>query len=224
MPLTNKELGLYLQSLRESFNYSTRDVDNLSKVSQSYISMIENGNRKPSAIVLKKLAPVYKVDYLDLYEKAGYVDLAENIKKQNKATLNTNIPVLGNIPAGIPMEMIEDIGEFESISEDMLKGGKEYFALKIDEENGHSMEPEYKPGDVLIVLKQNTCENGDDCIIAVNGDDATFKRVFKNENGIILQPLNSNYPPIIYSNEDVISKPVRILGIVVEFRRTKRKV
>lgn len=224
MPLSSKELGLYLQKLRESFNYSTRDVNTLSKISQSYISMIENGTRKPSAIVLKKLASVYKVNYLDLYEKAGYIDLAEDIKKQNKSILNTNIPVLGSIPAGIPMEMIEDIGEFESISENMLKGGKEYFALKIDEENGHSMEPEYKPGDVLIVLKQDTCENGDDCIIAVNGDDATFKRVFKNDNGIILQPLNPSYPPIIYSNEEILSKPIKILGVVVEFRRSKKRI
>lgn len=152
----------------------------------------------------------------------GYDVPMTNSNISNSST-STSIPVLGNIPAGIPMEMIENIGEFESISEDMLKGGKEYFALKIDEENGHSMEPEYKPGDVLIVLKQDTCENGDDCIIAVNGDDATFKRVFKNENGIILQPLNPSYPPIIYSNDKIISKPVKILGVVVEFRRTKKR-
>lgn len=206
--LSNLELGKFLKTLREKNNLSTYDVNKKCNVSQSYLSMIENGNRKPSAIVLKKLAPVYNVNYLDLYEKAGYIDL---IKDNNSNNMQFNrIPVLGNIPAGIPMEMVEDIGEFEDISEDMLKGNKKYFALKIDKENGHSMEPDYKPDDTLIVLKQDTCETGDDCIIAVNGDDATFKRVFKTENGIILQPLNSTYPPIIYTNEDIINKPVKI--------------
>lgn len=49
----------------------------------------------------------------------------------------------------------------------------------------------------------------------------TFKRVFKNENGIILQPLNPAYAPMPYSNDDIINKPIRIIGKVVELRRKK---
>ena len=102
----------------------------------------------------------------------------------------------------------------------MLKGGKEYFGLKV---KGNSMEPEYLDGDTLLILKQDDCENGDDAIVMVNGNDGTFKRVFKNENGIILQPLNSSYSPMVYSNEDIEKLPVKILGIVEEIRRKKRK-
>lgn len=131
---------------------------------------------------------------------------------------NTKIPVLGSIPAGIPMEMIEDIVDWEDISEEMLKGGKQYFALKI---KGDSMFPEYLNGDVIIVLKQDDCESGQDCIVAVNGDDATFKRVFKTDNGITLQPLNNSYMPMFYSNDDVLNKPVKILGVVKQIRRNK---
>lgn len=217
MPLSSKELGLYLQKLRESFNYSTRDVNTLSKISQSYISMIENGTRKPSAIVLKKLASVYKVNYLDLYEKAGYIDLAEDIKKQNKSILNTNIPVLGSIPAGIPIEMIEDVIDYEEISDEMLKGDREYFGLKV---SGDSMMPKYLDGDVLIVQKTNDCESGQDCIVMVNGDDGTFKKVIKNKDGIILQPLNPNYEIKFYSNDEIEKLPIKILGVVKEIRRT----
>lgn len=203
----SKNLQYYMKINNKDRNDVSRDLE----IPYSTLTDWYNGNIYPRIDKIQLLADYFEIKKSDLVEE------------RNHSQRKNNIPVLGNIPAGIPMEMIEDIGEFESISEDMLKGGKEYFALKIDEENGHSMEPEYKPGDVLIVLKQDTCESGDDCIIAVNGDDATFKRVFKNENGIILQPLNPSYPPIIYSNDDILSKPVKILGVVVEFRRTKKR-
>ena len=219
--ISNSELGNYLKTIRESLDYSTHDVNKLCDISQSYISLMENGKRKPSPTILKKLASIYNLDYLDLYEKAGYIDLAENekIKKQGKSN-SAIVLVYGTIPAGIPMECIEDIIDTEEISEDMLKGDKQYFGLKI---KGDSMEPEYLDGDIIIFQKQDDCENGDDCVVMVNGNDGTFKRVFKNENGIILQPLNPAYSPIVYSNKQIEKLPVRIIGIVEEIRRKKRK-
>lgn len=79
--LSNKELGQYLKSVRESLGYSTYDVNKLCNISQSYLSLMENGKRKPSAIILKKIAPIYSLNYLDLYEKAGYIDLIEDEKQ-----------------------------------------------------------------------------------------------------------------------------------------------
>lgn len=75
MPMTNIELGNYLCNIRKSLDLSTYEVNALSGISPSYLSLIENGKRKASAVILKKLAPIYKLDYLDLYEKAGYIDL-----------------------------------------------------------------------------------------------------------------------------------------------------
>ncbi len=119
---------------------------------------------------------------------------------------------------GIPMECIEDIIDTEEISADMLKGGKQYFGLKV---KGNSMEPEYLDGDTLILEKVEDCESGQDAVVMVNGDAGTFKRVFKSENGIILQPLNSAYAPMPYTNEDIINKPIKIIGKVIELRRKK---
>ena len=154
-------------------------------------------------------------------ENEEIVNEIPNLPDDKKSKIDSKpkgmrIPVLGSIPAGIPMEMIEDIVDWEDISEEMLKGGKQYFALKI---KGDSMFPEYLNGDVIIVLKQDDCESGQDCVVAVNGDDATFKRVFKADNGITLQPLNNSYMPMFYSNDDVLNKPVKILGVVKEIRR-----
>lgn len=130
------------------------------------------------------------------------------------------IPVLGKIPAGIPINAIQENLGYEELSDSMLKGGKEYFALKV---KGSSMEPEYLEDDVLIVLKQTYCDDGDDCIVMVNGDDATFKRIHKDEinKTIMLQPLNTEYLPVTYTNKQIEELPVKILGVVKEIRRKK---
>ena len=83
------------------------------------------------------------------------------------------------------------------------------------------MFPEYLDGDIIILQKIEDCENGQDSVVMVNGSDGTFKRVFKNENGIVLQPLNNEFQPMIYSNEQIEKLPIRIIGRVVELRRKK---
>lgn len=170
--LTNKELGLYLKNIRENKKLSLRQVDYKSSISFSHLSMIENGTRKPTALTLKELAKVYGIDYIDLYQKAGYIDLAESEElKRNEKNNSAVVFVYGTIPAGVPMECIEDVIDTEEISADMLRGGKEYFGLKI---KGNSMEPDYLDGDVLILEKVDNCESGDDCVIMVNGNDRNF--------------------------------------------------
>lgn len=225
--LTNKELGEYLKQIRKSRDLSLRQVDYKSDVSFSHLSMIENGTRKPSPLTLKELAKIYNLDYIDLYEKAGYIDLAEaerfdnsTNKKKSNSSNSAVVFVYGSIPAGVPMECIEDIIDTEEIPADMLRGGKQYFGLKV---KGNSMEPDYLDGDTLILEKADDCESGDDCVVMVNGNNGTFKRVIKNENGIILQPLNSEYYPLVFSNEQIESLPVRVIGIVEEIRRKKRR-
>lgn len=90
--LTNKELGEYLEKIRKSENLSLRQVDYKSDVSYSHLSMIEKGTRKASPLTLKELAKVYNLDYIDLYEKAGYLDLAEKEKINQIHT--ASIPIL----------------------------------------------------------------------------------------------------------------------------------
>lgn len=218
--LSNQELGKYLETIRKQKDLSLRQVDYRCNVSYSHLSMIEKGERKALPLTLKELSKVYNIDYIDLLEKAGYIDLAEKekIKNHSSSPKSAIVFVYGTIPAGIPIECIEDIIDTEEISADMLKGGKQYFGLRV---KGDSMFPEYLDGDTLIIEKVEDCENGQDCIIMVNGSDGTFKRVFKNENGIILQPLNPTFSPMVYSNEDIEKLPIRIIGRVVELRRKK---
>ncbi|MFR4974808.1 LexA family protein [Blautia caecimuris] len=124
------------------------------------------------------------------------------------------INVLGRVAAGIPLEAIEDIIDTEEISEEMAKTG-EFFGLQID---GDSMEPRMQKGDVVIVRKQDDAESGDVVIAMINGNDATCKRLRKYRDGIELVSNNPIYKPMFFSNEEIISKPVKIIGKVVELR------
>ncbi len=164
-----------------------------------------------------------RIDKIQLLANYFGIQKSDLVESRNKPTNNFNsaiVFVYGTIPAGIPMECIEDVIDTEEISQDMLKGGKQYFGLRV---KGNSMEPEYLDGDTLILEKVDNCESGDDAVIMVNGNDGTFKRVFKNENGIILQPLNSEYAPLVFTNEQIENLPVKVIGIVEEIRRKKRK-
>lgn len=188
--------------------------------SKSTIYRYMNAEMSPKITTVKYLAEYYNVNPIWLM---GY-DVPMNIEVQQfaKNTLNNSaiVFVYGTIPAGIPMECIEDVIDTEEISADMLRGGKQYFGLRV---KGNSMEPDYLDGDTLILERTDDCESGDDCVVMVNGDDGTFKRVFKNENGIILQPLNSEYAPMVFTNEQIENLPVKVIGIVEEIRRKKRK-
>ena len=203
-----KNLNYYMSINKKSRVDVCRDLD----IPYSTFTDWCNGNIYPRIDKIEMLA-----NYFDMKKS----DLVESKSNEQGNGINSAIVfVYGTIPAGIPMECIEDILDTEEISADMLKGGKQYFGLKI---KGDSMEPDYLDGDVIIFQKQDDCENGDDCVVMVNGNDGTFKRVFKNENGIILQPLNNKYQPMIYSNEQIETLPVKILGVFEELRRKKRK-
>lgn len=106
--------------------------------------------------------------------------------------------MLGQIPAGIPIEAIEDILDYEDLSEREANDGFEYFGLRV---KGNSMYPEYQDGDTIIVRRQDTADTGDDAVVMVNGNDATFKRLKRSEDGIILMPVNTaDFEPTFYSN------------------------
>ena len=195
-------------------------------ISKSKISSYMSGRYKAKQDGVYLLSKALNVSEawlmgLDVPMERKTSKIDKNIQGLGQATEKGAVVfVYGTIPAGTPIECIEEIIDTEEIPSDMLKGGKEYFGLKV---KGDSMFPEYLDGDTLILLKQEDCENGDDCVVMVNGQDGTFKRVFKNENGIILQPLNNTYDPVSYTNKEIEELPVKILGIVEEIRRKRKR-
>ncbi len=203
-----------LKELRKKNGLSQAKFAKQINVAQNTVSNWENGNRSidsEKAIAIAEFFGV-TIDYLlgnNIDNNIEPISLPKDVVK---------IPVLGRIPAGIPIEAIEDVLEYIEIPEEMTRGGKEFFALKIQ---GDSMYPEYLSGDIVIFEVSPTCETGDDCAVMVNGDDATFKRIERKENGIMVKPLNPEYETMFFTNEEIETKPVRILGIARELRRRK---
>lgn len=199
-----------IKSLRQKKGLSQQELAKLLFVNQTAVSQWERGVTNPStdtAIALASLFDV-SVDYL----LGRNVDVPLRIKR--------TVPVLGTIPAGVPVEAIEDILDYEDLSPEEAKDGHEYFGLRI---HGRSMMPEYLDGDTIIVRRQDTAETGDDAVVMVNGDDATFKRIQRSLGGVTLVPLNTaEFTPAFYTNAEIESLPVRILGVCVELRRKKK--
>lgn len=192
--LRRKEIGLSAETVAERLG-----------VSPATIYRYENNDIKkfPTDI----LEPLAKV----LHTTPAYLLGIEN---KNKTKSAVKIPVLGLVRAGIPMDAVEYILDYEEISEDMARQG-EFFALQI---KGDSMEPRIKEGDVVIVRKQPDVENGEIAIVLVNGDEATIKKVQKFDGGINLIPSNPNYNVLTFSQAQIENLPVQILGKVVELR------
>lgn len=200
----NKTYDLfYMLTLKNDVRPS--DVSKETGISSTVFSEWKKGKSQPKIDKLAKIAEYFGVPLDYFTGKAS---------GQPEPTTDTTrwIPVLGRVAAGIPAEMVEDVVDFEEV--DRALG--EAFALVI---NGDSMEPQLMKGDVVIVKRQEDVESGAVAIVAVNGEDATCKRIIKTSEGVILQPLNPNYQPIFYSNEEILALPVKILGRVMEIRR-----
>ena len=198
------QLGDKLTYLRKNANYSQDQLAKRLNTSRSSVAMYESNARMPTTDTLVRYAQFFEVslDYLLGNDRP--------VEGQDYLTIN----VYGSIPAGIPIEAIEDISDTEDISLKEYDRSKEYLGLKVE---GDSMYPKYLDGDTVIIEKTPDCESGTDAAVYVNGYEATLKTVIKNGNGTItLKPINPNYSPTTYGEGD---DPVKILGIVKEIRR-----
>ena len=200
-----------LKAARKAAGMTQSEVAKIVGITQNGYSYWENGKAKIDNESLAKLSRLFgvSIDYL-----IGADDAL--------AGKSLRIPVLGSVPAGVPLEAIEDILDWEELPQSMAAGGKEYFALEV---KGDSMWPDYLPGDVVIVRKQPTCDSGEDCVVYVNGYDATLKQVRLNadDHSLTIVPRNQSYPPRTFTAEEIQSLPVTIAGVVVELRRKIKK-
>ena len=167
----------------------------------------ETGVNYPRIDKIEMMADYFHIEKSDLIE--------DKTDKPSSPAKGIRIPVLGRVAAGIPIEAITDIEDWEKIPQNMAKTG-EYFALKIA---GKSMEPRMMDGDVVIVRRQPDVDSGDIAVVLVNGNDATVKQISKSDAGLTLIGWNpSVYIPKTYNKKECKELPVTILGKVVEIR------
>jgi repressor LexA len=212
------ELKNILKKLRAEKEMSQASLAKELKAGVSTVASWEVGKRFPSRENMEQLADIFNVDLAYLY---GETEIRQRIHIDNdgNAMVSINdvavkIPVLGRVAAGIPINAITEIEDTEEIPRKLAKTG-DFFALKI---KGDSMEPKISNGDVVIVRQQDDAETGDIVIAMVNGDDAVCKRLRKYKEGLELISTNPNYAPIYFDDDTIKTKPVRIIGKVVELR------
>lgn len=194
-----------LKILRKREGMTQAEVALKLGVDRSTYAKYESGQSEPNFEMLQKLASLY----------GASVDFLIGGTSMPSSTGGTWIPVLGDVAAGIPIEAVENIVDYEEIDSSMASTG-EFFGLRI---KGSSMEPRIRDGDVVIVRRQEDAETSDTAVILVNGDSATVKRIKKDPDGSLwLLPNNPAYDPQHYSPAEIATLPVRIIGKVVELR------
>lgn len=194
-----------IKELRTQNGIKQADLAKDINVSQAALSGYETGKYEADINTYRLIA-----DYFDV--TLDY--LLGGVATQKKSGEYIRIPVLGRVAAGIPIDAIEEVIDWEDINAESAGDG-EYFGLQI---KGQSMEPKISDGDVVIVRRQPDVDNGDIAVVLVNGNDATVKKIKKSPQGVVLIPSNPAYEPMYYSNEEIESLPVTILGRVVELR------
>lgn len=203
--MKESNVGQRIFQARKRRKITRKEIAEFLQVHETTIKRYEDGDtKKLPTDRLEKIAKYLNtsIDYL-----MGWDD--------EQSPQGIQIPVLGTVPAGIPISAVEDILDYEEIPKSWENQG-EFFGLKI---KGDSMYPTLENGDVVIVRKQSTADNGDTVIVMVNGDDATCKRYERSDTGIMLIPNNNAYAPIFYTNEEIEALPLTIIGKVVELRR-----
>lgn len=195
--------GEKLKRLRKEKNFSQIDLADKVGVTRSSIANYETGRNYPANDILTKFATLFNVS-IDYLVDDNFNGIPKN-----------HIPVLGIVKAGYNYLAEENIIGYVSINDNTLDS-EDFFALEV---KGNSMEPVIYERDIAIVKKQEEFENGDIVVALINGEEATIKRAYKNDKGIVLQPANPMIEPLEFDKEKIVNLPVKIIGIVYNITR-----
>ena len=207
-------------------NFSTRlqkamDIKNIKAIELSEKTGI------PKSSLSEYIKGKYEAKQKGIYKLAKALNVSEgwlmgldvpmerNLKTDKLGNPVIDVPLLGIVKAGYDYLAQENwIGTVE-VDKKLAETG-ELFALKI---KGDSMNPVLIEDDIVIVKKQDDFETGDIVVAIINGDEATIKKGKKSSTGILLQPFNTNYEPLIFTYDEMESIPVSIVGIVKQLKR-----
>ena len=126
-------IGEQIKDVRTAKGISQNQLAKRAGISQAGLSAIENTTKSPNIDTLNRIANALGIPITALL---GDPQIGTSRRPKTKKS----IPVLGQIPAGIPIEAIEDVLDYEDLSEREANDGFEYFGLRI---KGNSMYPEY---------------------------------------------------------------------------------
>ncbi|USS86515.1 helix-turn-helix domain-containing protein [Fructilactobacillus cliffordii] len=210
----NKKFGQKIKALRKQKGFSVRQTALQARMSNSYLSQIENGLVNiPKPVTLEKLANGLRVPVAEILQFAG-LRPAQAESEPYDATKLVSVPILGEIACGTPIIAQENIEGYLPTNRAELPAGSNFY-LKC---RGESMTPTIPNGAYVLIHQQYEVENGDIAAILLNENETTLKRVQYQDDQVILMPDNPSpaFQPIIINHNN----PGQILGkaILVQFK------
>lgn len=195
----------------------TRRQDDILKYIKEY--MVEHGYPPTIREIGKALdlsSPATIHTHLKNLEKKGFIRkgdsknralelLVEN-EYAHKNDLVVDVPLLGKITAGSPIEAIERPDEYFSLPSNLVPKNKEVFTLNV---SGTSMiNAGILDGDIVIVERTNTARNGEIVVAMTDENEVTLKTYYKETDHFRLQPENDTMDPIILDNVTILGKAI----------------
>lgn len=191
-----------IKNLRKERKLSQSRLARDLQVTQQAVGKWETGKSTPDSDTLRKTAEYFgtSVDFL--------LGVNKTIKNAVSFAPDFAIPIIGTVKAGYNSFAFNDDYGVEYAN---VRDPENYFYLIV---KGDSMEPRIKDGDLALVHKQNTLNDGDLGVIVYGDNEGTLKRFVKKGEMIILQPFNPEYEAKVITGEDLNN--VYIAGKVVE--------
>ena len=180
----------------------------------TFDEMKDNLSIKSKSGIYKLLSSLEDKGYIrKTPHKARAIEL-NNFRKNNTESDKTNLPFLGRIAAGNPIEAIT--GSFEQISVPnyLINNKKEHFTLEV---NGDSMIDEgIFDGDIVVISKTNLAETGDIVVALIDENEVTLKKFRSFKNSIALEPSNKNFKTRIFG-KDRVTIQGKLVGLIRKF-------
>jgi len=158
---------------------------------------------------LKAVSTIH--EHIDTLKRKGFLlknmNSTRSVVPKKKIRTIIDIPIVGKIAAGHPIEAIEDFQETIPVLNPAIKNSRDYYALRVV---GNSMIGEgIFDGDIVIIKKQSVAKNGQTVVAIIDGNEATLKKLYKEKNRFRLEPRNPSMLPIF-------RKEVEVRGVVVQ--------
>lgn len=218
------DIGKRIKARREYLNITQEELANrLGYKNKSTIAKIENGTNDIVQSKVKEFAAALDttIAYLMDWEDSSAIPNAPNTHPLPEDAIPyapepmVNIPLVGSVNCGTPLFAEDNIEGYIPTPQSDIQTGETYFWLRA---KGDSMiNVGIHDGDLLLIRQQTDVDSGAIAVVAINGDDATLKRIIKKENAIVLQPENPMYEMKIFVGKEI--EKISIRGRLMQLRK-----
>lgn len=199
-------IGENIKKLRAKYNLSQKELGEIAGVSDKAVSTWETGLKEPRMGAIQKIADHFGILKSDIIEDA-------KIHRKELCGDSVQMPLLGSIAAGVPLEMVP-VKEMINVPREVAEMYPNAFLVQV---TGDSMNKIIPSNALALIDPTQEVRNGDIAAVSVNGYDATLKRFYKFQNGITLEP--ESYNPAnktqFYDSNDHEFNPIHIKGKLV---------